>query len=316
MSTKLTRRRVVLAKTETTYGVDANPVAASDAFICNTSSSISPSGEEVERDYVRDTLSPIGSVVTTKTVSFSLQTELKGGGIDDTVIAAPEYEPLLLACGMKRTGDASTGWIYQPVSDPAEHDSCTIYYYQDGLLHKALGCRGTFTLNAAVAALGTIEFSMTGLWVDPVDEALVSPTILDIVPPVVASMGLTVGGYTPVCTALSFDLGVSTNQRKDVNATSGITGVEINSRKPTGSLDPEAVALGDFNPWESWSGATKAAISATIGSESGNRIEISIPKAQYGAPSYGDRDGILVYSLPFTATIDSTGDDEIVLTYS
>lgn len=312
---KLTRRRVVLAKIETEYGTDAEPLPASNALICNTSSSISISGDEVERDYVRDVLSPIGSVVTTKTVSFTLQTELKGGGTEATDILPPEYEPLLLSCGMQKTGDASTGWIYQPVSDPADHDSCTIYYYEDGLLHKAVGCRGTFSLNAAVSALGTIEFSMTGLWVNPVDQALPAPTIADIVPPVVASMGLTVGGYTPVCTALSIDLGVSTSQRKDVNADAGITGIEIQSRRPTGSLDPETPALSEFNPWAAWAGATKAAISATIGSDSGNQIEISIPKAQYGAPSYGDRDGILTYSLPFTATIDSAGDDEIVLTY-
>ncbi len=313
---KLTRRRVVLAKVETTYGQDAAPTAAQNAFICNTSSSISPSGEEVERDYVRDTLSPIGSVVTTKTVSFSLSTELKGGGMDDADILAPEYEALLLSCGMKKTGDAENGWVYTPESDPAQHKSCTIYYYQDGLLHKALGCRGTFSLNAAVSELGTIEFSMQGLWVDPVDQALVSPSIADIVPPVVSSMGLTVGGYTPVCTALQFDLGVSTSLRKDVNADAGIVGVEISARRPTGSLDPETAALGQFNPWSAWSGATKAAISATVGREAGNRIGISVPKAQYGAPSYGDRDGILTYSLPFTATIDSTGDDEIVLTYN
>ncbi len=313
---KLTRRRVVLAKVESSYGVDALPVAAHDAFICNTSSSISPSGEEVERDYVRDTLTPIGSVVTTKILSFTLSTELKGGGLDDESILAPEYEPLLLSCGMEKTGDEETGWIYKPISDPAQHKSCTIYYYQDGLLHKALGCRGTFTFNAAVSQLGTIEFSMQGLWADPVDQALVSPTLADIVPPVVSSMGLSVGGFTPVCTGLQFDLGVSTSQRKDVNADAGIVGIEISARRPTGSLDPETVALGQFDPWSAWSGATKAAISATVGHEAGNRIGISIPKAQYGAPSYGDRDGILTYSLPFTATVDVAGDDEIVLTYN
>jgi hypothetical protein len=261
-------------------------------------------------------LSPIGSVVTTKIVSFTLQTELKGGGLSDTDILPPEYEPLLLACGMKKTGDALTGWVYQPVSDPAEHDSCTIYYYQDGLLHKAVGCRGSVKLNASVGALGTLEFSMTGLWVDPTDETMPSPVLRDIVPPVVASLGLTVGGFTPVATAFEVDLGVSTSQRKDINADAGITGIEIQSRTPVGSLDPETAALSEFDPWSAWAGATKAAISATVGSESGNKISISIPKAQYGAPSYGDRDGILTYSLPFTATIDSTGDDEIVLTYA
>ncbi|GAU08142.1 phage tail tube protein [Desulfoplanes formicivorans] len=315
---KLTRRRVVLAKTEATYGVDASPDPATDAFICNVSSNITPSGEEVTRDYVRDVLSPIGSVVTTKTVALTIQTELKGGGMEDTDILPPEYEPLLLACGMKKSGDAATGWVYQPESDPAKHDSCTIYYYQDGLLHKAIGCRGSFKIDASVSALGTIEFSMTGLWVDPVDEAMPSPVIADIVPPIVAGLGLTVGGYSPVCNALSFDLGVSTSQRKDINSSTGVTGIEIQSRTPTGSIDPEAVTLAEFNPWTAWSGSTKAAISATVGSDIGNRISISIPKAQYGVPAYGDRDGILTYSLAFTATIDDagTGDDEVVLTYA
>lgn len=170
-------------------------------------------------------------------------------------------------------------------------------------------------LDMTVNQIGSIEFNMSGIYVDPLDQIMPTPTILDLVPPACAGIGLTLGSYTPVLSSLQLSLGNQIVQRKDLNADTGITGISIIDRQPAGSVDPEAAKLSDFNPWSAWSAGTRASISATLGSASGNKIAITVPKAQYGGPKYGDRDGTLVYELPFTPTIDATGDDELKLEF-
>lgn len=311
---KLTRRRVILVKPEPTYKAVVTPTGA-DALLVNTGSNMAPSGEEVKRNYLRDTMSPLGHVVASKVVNFKISTELRGGGKVTTNIMPPEFDTLLLSCGMKETGSAALGWTYLPHSVQTEHGSCTIWWYEDGILHKAVGCRGTWSLSMTVNQIGSIEFNMTGLYVPPIDEALPSPTILDLIPPACAGIGLTLGAFTPVLNSLQLSMGNKIAQRKDLNADTGITGVGIVGRDPAGSVDPEADTLANFNPWDQWSAGSKAAISATLGSASGNQIKITVPKAQYGTPKYGDREGTLIYDLPFTPTIDSAGDDELKLEF-
>lgn len=309
---KLTRRRVILAKEESVYGTDAAP-DASCGLVVRTGSDFGVSAQEKARDVLRDTLTPLGTRVSSKVVNLKMVTEFKGGGVDAGDILVPEYDALLVSCGMQRSGDATSGWTYIPVSDPGQMKSCTVYWYNDGILHKAVGCRGTFSFNLQADEPAGIEFSLTGLYVEPADQAMPSPVLADLLPPVVQGINLSLGSYAPVARSFSFSLGAELGQRKDLNASSAITGLVIRSRTPKGSLDPEVDALGSFNPWTAWSSGTTAAISAALGTNAGNRINISIPKAQYQTPKYGDREGVLVYSLPFIATGD--GDDEISLEF-
>lgn len=98
---KLTRRTVILAKLETTPGVDAVP-DGTNAILCNSGVTITPQADVLERDVLRDTLSPTGSVIGAKTLDFEFTAELKGGGLNGAVLRAPEYDALLQSCGMAR----------------------------------------------------------------------------------------------------------------------------------------------------------------------------------------------------------------------
>ncbi len=374
---KLTRRTVILAKLETTYGVDAAPTGA-NAILCNSAVDVKPQGEVLKRDVLRDTLSPSGHVIGAKTIDFEFPVELKGGGLVTLVVQAPEYDPLLQSCGMAKktvveltlstipsglvagstvTDDTSsatgtvvyimglvvglvnvTGGVfasghkintnaatisaapatvltYAPVSDPALVASCTVCFHKDGVLHKALGCRGSFDLNAPSGKYGTLKFTMHGLWADPVDQAAPSPQVSALVPPVCVGMGLAIGAYTPVgISALSLNLAAEVAKRVDLNSSDGVTGMVIKGRNPTGSLDPEVDTLANFNPWTAWKSAATASISGRIGQNSGNSVVLLVPKAQYSEIKYGDRDGVALYTLGFACTIDA-GDDEFRLIY-
>ncbi len=375
---KLSRRSVVLAKTEATYGVDPTPNAA-DGILVNEGVNIQPSANVIERNNLRDSLSPQGYVVGAKELAFDVTCELKGGGLSGSTPNAPEYEPFLLACGMKKTvaveiaaaaigdlvpgetvtggtssatgtllavlpsgllveavagtfenGETVTGgtsaetatatadpievFDYTPVSDPDEMGSCTIYFFKDGILHISTGCRGSWEINCPVGEIPTIKFTMRGLWVDPSDQATPTPECVDIAPPVVVGMGLSVGTFAPVVAALTLAVNNELVQRKDVNAPEGVIGIAIKARKPSGSLDPEVDTLANFNPWEKWKDAVSSALAATLGKEAGNRIEIYIPKATFGDMQYGDRDGIATYEINYGCVAD-VSDDELRLIY-
>jgi hypothetical protein len=181
-------------------------------------------------------------------------------------------------------------------------------------LHKALDCKGDWSMDLQEGKTGQIKFSMQGVWVDPVDAELPAPTLLELDPPVINGLTLTIGGYSPIATALSLSLGNKVAARKDLRAADSVLGFVISGRSPSGSLDPEATVFSEFDPWSAWSAGTKAALSVGIGTADGNTINISCPAVQYTTPSYGDRDGIRTYDLSFVLT--GSSDNEISIAYS
>ncbi len=305
----LTRKAVILAKKETTYGVDPTPAAADDAILCSVPE-ITPKAEKQLRDYVRESLSPLGGTIGFKGFDITFKTELKGSGTAGT---APELGPLFQACGMDETVDAGVSVTYAPVS--SAFPSVTIYFYRDGLLHKMLGCRGSWSLDLGVGRFGVITWNFSGTYATPTDTTLVSGTYNATAPPVFLDAGLTLGSYSPIFTQLSLAMNNTIAQRRDANEADGLQGYEITGRSPSGSIDPEAVLIATKDFWSLWEDGTKEALSGVAGSTAGNICTISVPKAQYDSLAYADRDGIATYNLPFTCCLDS-GDDEISLAFT
>lgn len=312
---KLTRKVVMLAKIESTYGTDPTPTAADDALLVNEGIEIRGSAKRIERTIIRDTFSPAGHIVGAIEQEITFEVEAKGGGWETDDPLPPEYDVLLRACGMSADNGTTGQLTYTPLTQ--DHESCTIYFYRDGILHSLVGCRGTWELRLPVDDLPVFRFTMRGLWADPSDSANPSsPTVLSLVPPRIVDLGLSIGSYSPVgVNSLQLAMNNTLVTKKCINATEGITGIEINARRPGGSLDPEVDTLANLNPWSAWKAATSAAIACTVGSVAGNRLDVSVPKAIYDEVGYGDRDGTLIYNLPFTCTENSSGDDELSLTF-
>lgn len=309
---KLTQRRVILVKKESPRGTDAEPTAALNAIECNTAAVMKPSGEEITRDTVRSIWSSRGHVVHGVYNTIDLEVELAGSG---EAGLAPAFGPLLECCAMDETIETAISVKYDSATlTPGDQATCTVYWFEDGVVHKMIGCVGTMALSAP-SGIGKITFSLQGMYVDPTDMELPTAILPDVTPPVVAGISLTIGSFTPVVTTLSVSLGNTIIKRRDINNDNGIAGFLITGREVTGSVDPEADTLATFNPWASWKAGTTAAISATIGSTAGNICSISLPVCQYRNPSYGDREGIRTYDLPFVAR-DDDGDPEFVLTFT
>lgn len=312
---KLTRKVVILAKVEPTYNVDAVPTGELNAILVNEGVSVNPTGDKVSRDVIRNTFSKPGSRVGGIEVGVDITAEAKGGGWDTADPLAPEIEPLLIACGMKVDATVPGNRTFLVTSELTEQKSSTIYCHKDGILHIVTGCRGTWTLDMGVGKIPTFKFSLKGMWINPTDTPMPGTVNTSaIIPPICKAMNAMIDAYSPVgVNSLSIDLGAKVTRNNDINAAEGISGFTITDRACTGSIDPEVDALANFNPWTAWKASTPASIQCTVGSDQGNRFDVSVPGAVYNDPKYGDRDGISIYNLPFECS--GTSDDEFSMTF-
>ena len=312
---KLVERAVILAKIEATYGVDPTP-AVTDAIVTGLPE-LSINGEKIDRLSTGASMSSFAHRIGIKDLEIGFEMEIRGLGSAYGAAALPEISPLLRACGMGETVDAtpaSENVIYAPVSTGFE--SVTIYFYEDGILYKALGCRGDMEFNMESGKTAMAKFNFQALYTEPTDVALVTPTYDDIsvLPPVVFSAGLTLGAYSPIVSKIMLKMGNSRAKRMDVNDAQGYREIIINDREPSGSVDPEADDLATKNFFSEWTAGTAEALAMNVGTVQYNKFDFAAPKTVKVSVSPSEREKMRTYDIPFALT-RNTGDDELILTF-
>ncbi len=307
----LTRKTIVLAKLESTYGIDPAPVPSADTILVQDLE-LRPSGDAVERNCLKGSLSPLQFRRGSKSVELSFKTEMKGTG-NKGVIPAWGWEGVLFrACGMSETIEPETSIVYAPVSNL--FDSCTFYVYRDRIFHVITGCRGTLSLIIEAGKMALAEWKFKGLYLSPVDATPAPQAFSRIHPPVAVQTSFTIGGYSPVVQKLELALNNTVVERRSLTAQNGIAGFEITGRAPNGSFDPEAAPESSHPFWSNWENAPAMALSLAVGTAPGNRFLIEAPALQYREMGYSDKEGRSVYQVPFSLAMDD-GDDELTVTF-
>ncbi|MFZ9959285.1 MAG: phage tail tube protein [Candidatus Limnocylindrus sp.] len=308
----LTRKRLILIKKESTYGTDVSP-AGTDAVLVRDLSVTPLQSDVVSRDLVRSYLGASEQLLANTRVECQFTVELAGSGTAGT---APRYGSALQACGLSETIVASTSVTYAPVS--ASFSSVTIYYNVDGVLHKVTGARGTFTLNAEVGQIPTIQFTMTGIYNAPTDTAAPAVTYSSQATPLIFKEGNTSAfeffSYAGCLQSVTFDVGNTTVYRELVGCTKETL---ITQRASTGTVMIEAptIATKDYFSAALADGTT-GNLTFLHGTTAGNRATLTVPRADLGDPSYGDQDGIAMLNLPYTAIPSTSGNDEVSLAFT
>lgn len=137
-------------------------------------------------------------------------------------------------------------------------------------------------------------------------------TYLDVIPDVVQDTETKIGSFTPVFSTISFDMGNTVIPRPDANSKTGLISAYINGRNPNGSIDPEEVALTDFDFYRGWFKGDLFDFGFKIGREEGNTIHFFMPKIQNQNVADGDREGMDTMSLEYEAKGDADDEVEIV----
>lgn len=307
----LTRKRLILVKKETTYGTDSTPVGTDALLVRNLE--ITPiEADIVSRDLIRPYLGNSPQLLANSRVSLTFQVELAGSGTAGT---APRYGSVLQACGLSETVVASTSVTYAPVS--SAFSSASIYFNNDGIRHILTGCRGTFTMNAAVGEIPTLDFTMIGIYNAPTDTALPSTTYSAQASPLIFKQGNTSAfqffSYAGCLQSVTLDVSNTTVYRELVGCTKEVL---ITNRAPNGTVMIEAPTLATKDYFGLAQTETTGNLTFLHGTTGGNRVTFTAGQCDVSNPTYADQDGVQMLSIPYVAVPTTAGNDELSLAFT
>ena len=313
----LTRRTVILAKEEATYGTDPSMTGTDGILAFDVDIDIK--GEMLERDVLRDTLTPLPHVIGMKEASLTFKTEMKGAGISGTSAVAPEFHSLLRGCGFATAAITGTDLTYGLLSSESDIVSVAFKVYKDGNLHKIVGSRGNVKFVLEAGKFGVMEYEFSGKY-----TAVAADTIPDIsglvggtaLPPVVYNASFNIGEFSPVCSRAQLDIGNSVVRRDSLNATYGVEAFRITERKGKLEFDADAVVEASNPFWGDWASDVVDTYGVTVGSVVGNKMWL-YGNFQYDTNKYGDADGVSKYDCvaSLCASNSETQNDEFKISF-
>lgn len=307
-----TRKRLLLAKSEDTYGTSAAPTGTEAILVTNLE--VQPLVMElIERETITGIFGQRDNVVGQRMAQINFDVELAGSGTAGT---APQWSPIMKACGFSETlvgaspGPASV--TYAPIS--ASFSSCTLTFFNDGIKQVVTGARGTWSLSMAIGEIPTLSFEMMGWYASPNATANVTPNYANQVAPVAVNSdnttSVSVHSYSACMNAFSLQVANNLVFRQLAGCTKQVL---ISDRKPAGEITLELPAFGTKDFYGIANAQTKGSISLQHGQTAGNIITIACPTSAFDSPSYEDGDGIQHLKLPFRPIPTSAGNDEFSL---
>jgi hypothetical protein len=287
MATRKIKNTIILAAVALTPGADAAPTGAANAILV-TEMSITPlEAQNITRDIMTGGFGGKAELVGTANVKVSITVELAGSGTAGT---PPAWGKLLLGCAMAEGILASPARVeYTPVSTGLK--DLTIYYYDDGVLHKLLNAMGVWSLSAKVGERPTLKFEFTGVdgamsavanptpdysaWKPPV--AMTKANVVDVTLGATYAAGALAGGVVYPSNGLE----VASGNQVDFLANLSTEKVDINDRDVTGSVEYELTAAQEVARMATVKANTLESLGFTIGKTPGNSVLLFAPSVQH-----------------------------------
>lgn len=305
------RNSVLLAKLETTYGVDATPTGALNAMLAKAVN-VSPLEQDaVQRDLQRPYFGNDEQIPVGTRIAISFEVEFAGAGAAGD---APQYGPLLLACAHSETINAMVDVRYKPITvSPDDQDSITMIYNVDGVQHKALGCKGTVSFAFDARGIPVMRYAFTGLYADVVDAAVTGVDFSAFIKPKSVNYrdtpSCTYFGQDIVVQSCSLDVGLQVVYRNLI----GFEGVRITDRAARGALSFEYQKVATYNWFQKVKNNESGALNLVHGTVAGNIIELDAPNVQPTGPTISDSDGTAMLNLNLNYNPTEAGNDEYEL---
>lgn len=201
---------------------------------------------------------------------------------------------------------------YLPVSQGFE--SAAFYVNRDGTKHALLGARGTVALAISALQIPYFKFEFTGLWSEPIAQAVPQTDTSAFQMPIVASSIKTpiaelYGVSTPTESA-TFDLANSIEYRELIGG-GAAQSVRIINRQPKASIKFEDPGVDPVNLFNLAKQGKVGPFRVVHGTEPGEMVEVFAPYAQLGNLSYEDSQGVQMLSTELALNRSTVGDDEL-----
>lgn len=309
------RNTVILAKIEVTPGTDSVPTGAANAILVSNVNINPLSATNVSRDVLRGFFGGSEQLVGNAFVEASFDVEVASSG---TLGTAPAWGPLLRACAFAEAITASTRVDYTPISTAIE--SVTIYYYDDGALHKMLMARGDCSIKLGAGERPVFSFRFIGLdggltaaanatptltaWKTPL--AVTDPNTGDLTIGCTYSAGALSGGTTYPSRGLQLALG---NQLSHIPLIGGET-VEITDRDISGSCELDLTPAQEVSFMTSLKANTTQGIGIVHGTTGAYKVLFHAPAVQMINPKKTEVSGrrLIGYDLRL---VPSSGNDDL-----
>jgi hypothetical protein len=298
---------VLLAKIETTYGVDPVPTGAANAILVINPKLTAITMQSSARNVVRPYFSNDGKIIAGKHAQLTFDVEIAGAGAAGS---APQWGVLMKACAMAEVINAGVSAVYSPISSGEQ--SVTLYYCVDGAQHALRGARGSFSMKFTQNGIPMLTFKMFGLYTIPTDTALPAPTFTAVRPIAVTQANttpVTLHGFTGNFTNVSVDIANAMAYRNIIN----LEEITFTDRQPIGSFDLERPTMATKDYFSIALAATTGALALTHGTTAGNKVQIAAPIVQLGAPTLGSANGVETLTMAGDLC-SNAGNDELVIT--
>lgn len=310
----LTRKRLLAAATENTYGSSANPGGTS-AILVNDDLAITPlDADTLERSTIQPHFGARRKFLVNQKVKITFSVDLSGSGTAGT---APKFGRLIKACGFGETIVNATSVTYGLLSNNATTDSVSLAFHADGQKHLALGCRGTVKLSGKESEYAKLMFDFTGIYAAPTDVSLPSPTYGNQADPDVVNdvniTAISINGWGDACLS-EFELDVKNSIIYRARPGCGKQ-VRITDRAGDGKIMIEAPALSAHDFFADAVASSIGTFSFQHGQTAGNICTVSA-RCNFGAPDYGDSDGIQMLNIPVGLVPSSAGNDELSMVFT
>jgi hypothetical protein len=305
---QLTRKGLLLAKIEATYGVDPTPAAA-DAVMILGEARWKQSVDFHEFAVVSPNAINMPHIAGARYGSITFDTWFAGKSAG----VAPETSPLFKACGMTEATSGGVSVTYTP--DPDYALGVTLWFNVNGVLYEMNGAVGTWSMDGETGKPLIIHWEFSGIYVAVVDAALTGSPVFDAtVPPVLLSAGMSWDAASLIISKFSLAKNNEIAMRKSVSAATGYQGFKVITRNPEGSFTGEFEKVANHDFFADVLADNDAALTLQIGA-AGNQIQINCDKCRAKELSGSSENGIEVIDTPFVC-YDNAGDDavEIILT--
>lgn len=314
---RLIKKTVILVKTETTNGTDAVPTGAANAIQAMDLSITPLDASNVDTNIIAPWFGNSPSLVGTASVKCSFSVLLAGSG---TPATAPAWGALLLACAHAETTGLTTPnrVEYLPATDTLK--AATIYWYDDGLLHKLIGAFGNVKLSAKSGEAPKLTFDFVGTdggvtatanatavltgWKVPL--AITKANVTDVLLGCTYAVGALTGGTSYNSTGMTLDWG---NQVSFVPMLT-TEQVVLSDRKVTGSMSIELTAAQEVTQMAAVKANTLTGIGFVIGNVAGNKMMLHMPSVQLINPKKEDVNGMRLIGFDLRV-LPVAGNDEI-----
>lgn len=314
---RIAKKTVVLVKVETTSGTDAVPTGASNAVQVMDLNITPLDAKNIDTNPITSYFGGGVQLVGTASVKCSFSVLLAGSG---TAATAPAWGALLQACGnAETTGLTAPNRVeYLPATDSLK--TVTIYWYDDGLLHKLLGTSGNVKLSAKSGEAPKLTFDFVGLdggvsaasnatavltaWKTPV--GVTKANVTDVTLGCTYATGALSGGTAYNSSGLSLDWGNTVNFAPMLSTEE----VVIGDRDMTGSLSLDLTAAQEVTMMTAVKANTLQGVGFVLGTTTGNKIMLHMPSVQLINPKKEEFNGMRLIGFDMRV-LPSSGNDEL-----